>query len=561
MLFVVLLNIIYQSFSVGSNVWVGVWADDNDTLINGTVNTAKRDMYLAVYGVLGIGQAFSTMLSNLLFAKGTIDAAVKIHRQLLHNVMRLPCAFFDITPVGRILGRFSQDINGVDMRLPNAFQMLLSTLVRVTGTIFVISFTTPLFIAVIVPVGIVYIGIQRIYVATSRQLMRLTSVTASPIYSHFGETLSGAQTIRAYKKQDDFIEDSERKVDVNQSCQYPTIISSRWLAVRLETIGNLIIFFAALFSVLEREAEPALVGLSVSYALQITQTLNWLVRMTSDAETSIVAMERIKEYVEIEQEAQWEIASKNPPADWPQNGVVDFKKYSVRYRPGLELVLKDLTVHIEGGEKVGIVGRTGAGKSSLTLALFRIIEAAEGHIFIDGVDISELGLHTLRSRLTIIPQDPVLLSGSLRVNLDPFQKHTDEELWDALENCHLKQFVQNQQAGLHFEVTEGGDNLSVGQRQLICLGRALLRRTKVLILDEATAAVDLETDDLIQRTIRIAFNNCTILTIAHRLNTIIDSDKILVLDKGCIAEYDTPQSLLQDQNTIFYGMCKDAGLV
>ncbi|VEN46621.1 unnamed protein product, partial [Callosobruchus maculatus] len=269
MLFVVLLNITYQAFSVGSNVWVGVWADDNDTLINGTVNTAKRDMYLAIYGVLGIGQALATMLSNLLFAKGTIDAAVKIHRQLLHNVMRLPCAFFDITPVGRILGRFSQDINGVDMRLPNAFQMLMSTLVRVISTIFVISYTSPLFIAVVVPVGIVYIGIQRIYVASSRQLMRLTSVTASPIYSHFGETLSGAQTIRSYKKQDDFIEDSERKVDVNQSCQYPTIISSRWLAVRLETIGNLIIFFAALFAVIERDGEPALVGLSVSYALQV----------------------------------------------------------------------------------------------------------------------------------------------------------------------------------------------------------------------------------------------------------------------------------------------------
>ncbi|VEN58526.1 unnamed protein product [Callosobruchus maculatus] len=371
MLLVLTLNITCQAFSVGSNVWVGVWADDKDTLINGTVNTAKRDMYLAIYGVLGIGQALTTMLSNLLFAKGTIDAAVKIHRQLLHNVMRLPCAFFDITPVGRILGRFSQDINGVDMRLPSAFQMVMGTLIGVMSTIFVISYTSPLFIAVIVPVGVVYIGIQRIYVATSRQLMRLTSVTASPIYSHFGETLSGAQTIRSYKKQDEFIEESERKVDVNQSCQYPTIISGRWLAVRLETIGNLIIFFAALFAVLEREGEPALVGLSISYALQITQSLNWLVRMTSDVETSIVAMERVKEYVEIEKEAQWEIPGKILPADWPQSGIVDFKKYSMRYRPGLELVLKDLTVHIEGGEKVGIVGRTGAGKSSLTLALFR----------------------------------------------------------------------------------------------------------------------------------------------------------------------------------------------
>nr|CAI5837090.1 unnamed protein product [Callosobruchus analis] len=371
MLCVVLLIIIYQGFSVGLDVWVGVWAEDSDTLINGTVNTAKRDMYLAVYGVLGIGQALTTMLINFLYAKGTIDAAVKIHRQLLHNVMRLPCAFFDITPVGRILGRFSQDINGVDMRLPNAVQMLMFAIMWVIGTLVVISFSTPLFIAVIVPIAIVYIGIQRIYVASSRQLMRLTSITTSPIYSHFGETLGGAQSIRAFEKQHDFIEDSERKVDVNQSCQYSTIISSTWLAVRLESIGNLITFFAALFAVIQRDADPALVGLSVSYALQLTQILNVLVRMTSDVETNIVAMERIKEYVETEKEAELEKPGKTLPADWPQNGVVDFKKYSVRYRPGLDLVLKDLSVHIERREKVGIVGRTGAGKSSLTLALFR----------------------------------------------------------------------------------------------------------------------------------------------------------------------------------------------
>lgn len=287
-------------------------------------------------------------------------------------------------------------------------------------------------------------------------------------------------------------------MDFNQICYYPSIIANRWLAIRLEMVGNLIILFAATFAVLSRDTlSPGLVGLSVSYALQVTQTLNWLVRMTSDVETNIVAVERIKEYGETKQEAAWE-NSTPVPKQWPEVGQVEFRDFQVRYREGLDLVLKGITFTVQGGEKVGIVGRTGAGKSSLTLALFRIIESAGGSIIIDGQDISKLGLHALRSRLTIIPQDPVLFSGTLRINLDPFNVHTDDEVWRSLEHAHLRSFVKGLAAGINHEVTEGGENLSVGQRQLVCLARALLRKTKVLILDEATAAVDLETDDLIQ---------------------------------------------------------------
>ncbi|XP_041776328.1 multidrug resistance-associated protein 1 isoform X8 [Anopheles merus] len=555
----VILNMIFQGFSIGSNLWLSRWSTD-DTAGN---DTSRRDMYLGVYGAFGAGQVLSTFLSTLFLYIGALEASRTLHKTLLRRVLHAPLtSFFDITPVGRVLNRFSKDIDTTDSDLPATLRAWSACFFGVVATLVVISISTPIFAAVIVPIGILYYAVQRFYVATSRQLKRLESVSRSPIYSHFGETIQGVQTIRAYSVQDRFILESDEKVDGNQLCYCPSIIANRWLAVRLEMVGNLIILFAALFAVLGRETMNAgLVGLSVSYALQITQTLNWLVRMTSDVETNIVAVERIKEYGETKQEAAWELPNSTLPRDWPEQGMVEFRDFQVRYREGLELVLRGISFTVNGGEKVGIVGRTGAGKSSLTLALFRIIESAGGSIVIDGQDISQLGLHALRSRLTIIPQDPVLFSGTLRINLDPFNAHSDDDIWKALEHAHLKSFVKGLTAGINHEVTEGGENLSVGQRQLICLARALLRKTKVLILDEATAAVDLETDDLIQRTIRTEFKDCTVLTIAHRLNTIMDSDKVIVLDKGQIVEFAPPAELLQSKNSAFYSMAKDAGLV
>ncbi|CAD6208432.1 GSCOCT00003444001.2-RA-CDS [Cotesia congregata] len=558
----IVMNAVFQSFSIGSNIWVSKWSDDTEMFVNGTLDRVKRDTYVGVYGALGIGQGILSIVISLLFAIGPISASVFIFQGLLTQVLRNPMSFFDSTPSGRLLNRFGKDTDVIDNIIPMILRTWLNCVLSVIATLVVISYSTPIFIAIIVPIGVLYYFIQRFYVATSRQLKRLESVSRSPIYSHFGESITGAQTIRAFNVQERFIYESERRVDFNQMCYFPGIISNRWLAVRLEMVGNMIIFFAAIFSVAGRDSLSAgLVGLSVSYALQITQTLNWLVRMTSDVETNIVAVERIKEYGETPQEAPWEIPSTAPPKDWPSEGRVEFRDYKVRYRDGLDLVLNGLSFSVNGGEKVGIVGRTGAGKSSLTLSLFRIIEAAEGKIFIDGIDISELGLHALRARLTIIPQDPVLFSGTLRLNLDPFDIHTDEQIWQALEHAHLKAFAKTLPNGLMYLVSEGGDNLSVGQRQLICLARALLRKTKILILDEATAAVDLETDDLIQRTIREEFKDCTVLTIAHRLNTILDSDRVIVLDKGVITEFDKPENLLQKPTSAFYSMAKDSGIV
>nr|XP_033816968.1 canalicular multispecific organic anion transporter 2 isoform X2 [Geotrypetes seraphini] len=542
--------------AIGANIWLSDWT--NEPVINGTQENTQ--MRLGVYAALGLAQGVLVMISSFTLAMAGIGAARKLHVALLDNKFHTPQSFYDTTPIGRIINRFSKDIYVIDEVIPPTFLMFLGTFFTSISTIIVIVASTPIFAVVIIPLAFLYFFVQRFYVATSRQLKRLESISRSPVYSHFSESISGVSTIRAYERQNSFILMNDAKVDENQTSYFPSIVSNRWLGVRVEFVGSCVVLFAALFAVIgKNNLSPGLVGLSVSYALQVTMSLNWMVRMTSDLETNIVAVERVKEYSETETEAPWIVEDKRPPQEWPGHGKVDFLNYSVRYRPGLDLVLRDLTVNVNGGEKVGIVGRTGAGKSSMTLCLFRILEAADGIIKIDGINITEIGLQDLRSRLTIIPQDPVLFSGTLRMNLDPFDKYSDEEIWKALELAHLKKFVNNQPSKLNYECSEGGENLSVGQRQLVCLSRALLRKTRILVLDEATAAVDLETDDLIQMTIRTQFEDCTVLTIAHRLNTIMDYTRILVLDKGKIAEYDTPTNLLAMRG-IFYGMVKDAGL-
>ncbi|KFZ64379.1 Canalicular multispecific organic anion transporter 2, partial [Antrostomus carolinensis] len=542
--------------AIGANVWLSDWT--NEPVINGTQhNTAMR---IGVYAALGLLQGLTVLICSFTLAMGGINAARTLHAALLENKFHTPQSFYDTTPTGRIINRFSKDIYVIDEVIPPTILMFLGTFFTSLSTMIVIIASTPLFAVVIVPLAILYFFVQRFYVATSRQLKRLESVSRSPIYSHFSETVSGASVIRAYRRVKSFIDVSDLKVDENQKSYYPGIVSNRWLGIRVEFVGNCIVLFAALFAVIGKNSLNAgLVGLSVSYALQVTLSLNWMVRMTSELETNIVAVERIKEYSETETEAPWIIEGKSPPEDWPSKGELEFVNYSVRYRKGLDLVLKGLNLQVHGGEKIGIVGRTGAGKSSMTLCLFRILEAVKGEIKIDGVNISEIGLHDVRSRLTIIPQDPVLFSGTLRMNLDPFNKYSDEEIWKALELSHLKRFVSSQPSMLDYECSEGGENLSVGQRQLVCLARALLRKTRILILDEATAAIDLETDDLIQMTIRTQFEDCTVLTIAHRLNTIMDYTRVLVLDNGTVAEFDTPASLIASKG-LFYSMAKDAGL-
>lgn len=575
--------LIAMFLSVLANFWLKYWSEINTKL----GYNPHAGLYLAIYFCLCLSSSIFTLIQTLVqWIFCSIEGSKYLHSIMVDSVLRAPMSFFETTPIGRILNRFSNDIYKIDENLARVFTMFFSNSIKVSFTILVIIFSTWQFVFFVIPLGLLYRFYQKYYLATSRELRRLDSVSRSPIFAHFQETLNGVATIRAYGQLDRFSFLNKYKMDKNMAAYHPSVSANRWLAVRLEFLGSIIILGASglLIATLRTgRVTPGLVGLSVSYALQVTQSLNWIVRMTVDIESNIVSVERVVEYSELKSEAPEIIENHRPPEHWPFRGEIEFKNYSTRYRPELDLVLKNITLSINEKEKIGIVGRTGAGKSSLTLALFRIIEAAGGHIEIDNIKTSEIGLSDLRHKLSIIPQDSQVFEGTIRDNLDPTNIFTDEEIWKALELSHLKTHVlkmfseleSNNKANedndgkpkeivtdaLQVKLSEGGSDLSVGQRQLICLARALLIESHVLVLDEATAAVDVETDSIIQTTIRSEFKDRTILTIAHRLNTIIDSDRILVLEKGEIAEFDTPANLLKKKDSLFYSLCKEGGLV
>uniref|UniRef100_A0A4X2M0D4 ATP binding cassette subfamily C member 6 n=1 Tax=Vombatus ursinus TaxID=29139 RepID=A0A4X2M0D4_VOMUR len=546
--------------SIGQNLWLSTWTKEAKQVKDTMEWKQLRNHKLNVYGLLGLIQGFLVCFGAYILTNGTFAASKTLHHQMLDSVMHLPFQFFETNPIGQIINRFTKDMFIIDVRFHYYLRTWVNCTLDVLGTILVIVGALPLFILVVIPLVFIYFTIQRYYIASSRQIRRLAGASRSPIISHFGETLSGVSTIRAFGHQQRFISQNRDLINENLVCFYNNIISNRWLSVRLKFLGDILVFFAALLAVLAGDAmDSTTVGLIISYALNITQSLNFWVRKTCEIETNAISIERVFEYTNIKKEAPW-IKSNRPPSHWPDKGIVEFVNYEARYRPDLGLALQNVTFQTHSEEKIGIVGRTGAGKSTLTNCLFRIVEKSGGKIIIDGIDISTIGLHDLRGKLNIIPQDPVLFSGTLQMNLDPLENCSDNELWEALELCHLKDFVQSLPKRLLHEISEGGENLSAGQRQLVCLARALLRKTKILVLDEPTASVDYETDNLVQTTIQKEFADCTILTIAHRLHTVMDSERILVLDSGRIIEFETPQNLIR-QKGLFSEMVKEAGII
>ncbi|XP_047433724.1 ATP-binding cassette sub-family C member 10 [Mugil cephalus] len=529
------------------------------TLPSSDVNSSVR-FYLSVYGSIAAANTVFTALRAFLFAYGVVCAASAIHNRLLDRVLKATVTFFDTTPLGRILNRFSSDLYSVDDSLPFVLNILLANVFGLLGMLVVMSYGLPWVLVPLVPLALLYHRTQHFYRHTSRELKRLCSLTLSPVYSHFSETLTGLGTIRASGSSARFEEESARRLEQNQRCVFLSNAAMQWLDIRLQLIGVAVVTGLGLIAVIQHRfnsVDPGLVGLSLSYALSITSLLSGLIFSFTQTEMQLVSVERTEEYsTSLPVEPQHHNAQL--PSAWPEHGWLEFRDVALTYRDGLPNALDGVSLVVRPGEKIGIVGRTGSGKSTVFLALFRMVELSRGQILLDQLDISGVGLTQLRSRLAIIPQDPFLFSGTVRENLDPCGRHPDEQLLDVLDQCHLSGVV-GRMGGLDAEVGERGKSFSAGQRQLLCLARALLTQAKVLCIDEATASVDQKTDKLLQQTIREKFQNKTVLTIAHRINTIMDCDRVLVMHAGKVVEFDSPAVLCQTDDSIFHRLVGGQG--
>ncbi|XP_022093433.1 multidrug resistance-associated protein 5-like [Acanthaster planci] len=549
-----------------NNYWLSVWLNDDlggftdEQKQNGTMppiaDNPKLTMYVLVYGLSLVAVFILAGFKSVIYMKAALYAASSMHDTVFLKVFRSPMSFFDTTPTGRILNRFSKDLDEIDTLLPMNVEGFMTQLFNfIFALVMLMVVFWPLIILLVPVTGIFYLVLV-LYRSTIRNLKRMENVTRSPWFSHISATSQGLTTVHAYDKTTDFIMKFRELLDNNSSPLIIFRLCSRWAGIRLDllvvtvlaTVSTVVVFMPNAFS-------AASAGLAITYTLRLTACMQMLILMASEAEARFTSVERVLAYMKgLEMEAALTIKDKKPPDSWPQRGDIRFKRYQMRYREGLPLVIRGISLHIRPKEKVGIVGRTGSGKSSLAVALFRLCEGAAGDIIIDDVNIREIGLHDLRQKVSIIPQDPVLFIGTVRYNLDPFKQHSEKNIWQALKRSYMADKIGSLEGKLDAPVVEGGDNFSVGERQLLCMARALLRNSKILMLDEATAAIDTETDSLIQATIREAFSECTMLTIAHRLNTIMDSDRILVMDDGRVAEFDRPSVLLSKPDSHFSRM-------
>ncbi|RQM25345.1 hypothetical protein B5M09_011194 [Aphanomyces astaci] len=545
-----LLYLVTSCVNLLASLWLSIWGERNSA-------TSSQYYYLYMYiGLNGVGIGLLFVQTLALFLAG-LRGSSTMFNQLLTQVLRAPLSFFDTTPLGRIVNRMGKDVYAIDETIPANWGMLLGATFSFITTIGMVVYATPWFTVLLPPLAGFYYVSQRYYIRTSRELKRLDSISRSPVVALMTETLEGIPTIRAFSAEPQFTTRNHYLLDQNQRAYFLSVSTNSWLSLRLELAGAVVTASAALFAVLNHDTAQAgvafagLAGVALSCTLNVTQNLNWTVQLISTIQTQMVSVERIHAYTTMQVEADLDSdpikTLELEHAKWPSQGKLTFKDVDLRYRAGLPRVLRKLTFTINAHEKIGIVGRTGAGKSSLVVALMRLVELDGGVITLDDVDISTIGLHDLRDKVSIIPQDPVLFSGTIRSNLDPFDRCGDDAIWTAIKRANLHQAV----TALDDKVGERGQNFSVGERQLICIARALLKKSQVILMDEATASIDANTDLLIQESIRDSFKDCTCLTIAHRINTILDSDRILVMDKGSAAEFDTPAQLLKNPNGIF----------
>ncbi|XP_044956194.1 ABC transporter C family member 10-like [Hordeum vulgare subsp. vulgare] len=540
----VMSHIVFLAGQISQNSWMAA------NVQNPHVSTLKL---ISVYVGIGVCTMFFVLSRSLFVVVLGVQTSRSLFSQLLNSLFRAPMSFFDSTPQGRVLSRVSSDLSIVDLDIPFAFMFSLSSSLNAYSNVGVLAVVIWQVLFVALPMIVLVIQLQRYYLASAKELMRINGTTKSALANHLGESISGAITIRAFEEEDRFFAKNLELVDKNAGPYFFNFAATEWLIERLEIMGAVVLSSSAFVMALlpAGSFSPGFIGMALSYGLSLNNSFVNTIQKQCDLANKIISVERVNQYMNIQSEAPEVIEENRPAPDWPQVGSVELKDLKIRYREDAPLVLHGITCKFQGRDKIGIVGRTGSGKTTLIGALFRLVEPAEGKIIIDSVDISTIGLHDLRSRLGIIPQDPTLFQGTVRYNLDPLGQFSDQQIWEVLDKCQLLEAVQEKKQGLDSLVAEDGSNWSMGQRQLFCLGRTLLKRCQILVLDEATASIDNSTDAVLQKTIRTEFKHCTVITVAHRIPTVMDCDMVLAMSDGKVVEYDKPAKLMETEGSLF----------
>ncbi|TMW67880.1 hypothetical protein Poli38472_007552 [Pythium oligandrum] len=561
-LFVVIMSqILWQACEITSSFWLSDWSTDATNTSNDTVSETYR---IEVYTALGVSSALMVVVRALIVSWSGLGASKRLFDRMTHSLIHAPMKFFDAIPIGRILNRYTNDVADVDITVPLGFGTFFASLFSVGCTVATTAMIIQWKGLFLIPIIVLYVVIAQFYLAPAREIMRLLKTIEAPVYSHLSESIEGGLVIRAFGHNhvSRFESAVDYKINTANKAWYAYLCVTQWFALHIRLLGSVLVFVVAYSLILlHASLSSAIIGLAFSYILKASQSVEGIVHAWSNVETAMVSPERMQQYIDNEQEAPQRISSMDPPTSpaWPSSGSIQFKNVSFRYKESGRLVLKNLDFSVYGGEKIGVVGRTGAGKSSLTMALFRINELAGGSVLIDDVDVGKIGLKTLREKLSIIPQNPVLFKGPLRRYLDLFDEYSDDALWSALRRVGLSDRITSEDAKLECMVEENGENFSVGECQMLCMSRALLRESRIVIFDEATAGIDHDADQKLQRVIREAFVGSTVLTIAHRLDTILDADRILVLDGGDVVSFASPSELVSARSGHFYELMREGG--
>lgn len=548
---ILLCQVLFQVLQMSSNYWIA-WGTEEKGRV-----TSKQ--LIGIFVLLSAGSSIFILGRAVLLSTIAIETARRLFLGMTNSVFRAPLSFFDSTPSSRILSRSSTDQSTVDTDIPYRLAGLAFALIQLLSIIFLMTGVAWQVFFLFIIILAISIWYQAYYITTARELARMVGVQKAPILHQFSETIAGAATIRCFNQENRFFKKNLDLVDDYSRVAFHNSATMEWLCVRINFLFNLVFFLllVILVNIPKSAIDPSLAGLAATYGLNLNVLQAWVIWNLCNVENKMISVERILQFTNLPSEAPLVIENCRPPPKWPCYGTVEIENLHVQYGPALPRVLKGITCKFPAKKKIGIVGRTGSGKSTLIQALFRVVEPSEGHIFIDGLDISKMGLQDLRSKLSIIPQDPTLFQGTIRSNLDPLQQYSDQDIWRVLNKCHLATIVKQDQRLLDAPVAEDGENWSVGQRQLVCLARALLQKKRILVLDEATASVDTMTDTLIQNTIREETSDCTVITVAHRIPTVIDNDLVLVLGEGKILEYDSPAHLLRDKSSAFCNLAME----